>query len=97
VEVEGPYLKARRAHISELPAAIIERLGRSSHKLKFSTLRAEMQERYYLTAKEVGDAVVKLAADGIVEATWKARGGRRPNHDDLVYLLGGKAPGPTAS
>ncbi|SMH35638.1 three-Cys-motif partner protein TcmP [Maritimibacter sp. HL-12] len=89
VDVEGPYLRERRQHLKGLRSAILERLDHSSHNLKFSTLRAGIQEQLFLRGKEIGDAVIALAAEGLVEPTWKTRGGKRPIDDDLMRRRSG--------
>lgn len=85
-EVEGPYLKARHRHLSSVPDDIIARLQGSSKELEFSILCAEMQETHFLKVAEIKDAIVGLADNGQIEATWKSRGGRRPADKDCIYL-----------
>lgn len=84
LQVEGPYLRQRRDHIEALTDAIRSRMTRSSSNLKFSTLRADVQQRLFVVETEVKDAVVELAAKEEIRPTWEERNARRPGPDDRM-------------
>ena len=86
VQTFGPYLRARRSHIEELPGTVLKTLEAWQGSILFGHLVALMQERFFVKRSEVADALVELSVKGAVKPTWKDRNGRRPKPSDRMML-----------
>lgn len=84
MEILGPYQECRKKHADDLPANILSEAKKHSSGICFGDFAATLQQLLYLKRTEISDAVVALSKSGEIENTWKARGGRKPNVNDLI-------------
>ena len=83
------YGRDRHRHLGDLKNTVRANLKGRGRNLSFQRLQADIQCENFVKTTEVKDAVVELANDGLVEATWKFRGAnkRKPDKDDKIYLI----------
>ena len=54
--------------------------------VRFDVLWSRVLEAHMLRVKDVKDICVELAAEGVIESPWRAKGNRKPHDDDLIRL-----------
>lgn len=84
----GPYEGKVESLLHDLPRLFLSEARQARATLSYRDIKVRLQEAHPFLDREIKDAFVALARDGLVEPTWKRRSGRahRPNEKDLVIL-----------
>lgn len=86
LEIEGPYLRERRAHTRRASDELVSILEASRRPVDFKNLAAVAQQNLFLKRAEIGDALCHLAKQGRVEAVWREQNRRKPKPGDQIKL-----------
>lgn len=87
MEITGPYLRTRKRHIKDAQAVLEELVNQNPRGMAFGEMAAIAQQTLYLRRSELGDVVVKMAEQGVVQPSWRARNGRKPKQTDQILPL----------
>ncbi|MFG5381056.1 three-Cys-motif partner protein TcmP [Yoonia sp. R2-816] len=88
LEIEGPYLKTRKGHLSMARSVLQEVLSELPPSSAFGEVAAKAQQQLFLKRSELGDVMVEIADEGLVKPTWLDRGGRKPIVTDKIIRIG---------
>ena len=87
IPVDGPYLTLRKSHERLASAALSAAIPEGDKGLEFCKLAANVQQELYLRRKELGDVLVEMADDGIIDRSWEQRKGRKPRKGDIIRKI----------
>jgi len=89
IELEGPYLRERKQHKERAAETLLKVLSGRRDAIAFGELAAIAQQTLYLKRTELSDELVRMADNGVVRDSWRARGGRKPTENDLIARADG--------
>ena len=87
MEIRGPYLSERERHLEMAVETIGKLISENPQGLDFGNLAAQAQQSLFLKRSELGDIIVEMAQQGLVQETWRERNGRKPNIKDVIRPL----------
>lgn len=86
LEVRGPYLQRRRAHLDGVDQALQKELAKHPNGIDFGNLAATVQQSHFLRQTELKAALVEMADRGVVQPAWRERSRKKPSVRDVIQL-----------
>ncbi|WP_226781824.1 three-Cys-motif partner protein TcmP [Oceaniglobus trochenteri] len=88
MEIRGPYLTARQNHREQASKILRDLVIQHPRGIAFGEFAATAQQSLFLKRAELGDVIVELAKQRVIQATWQERGGQKPVTNDLILPYG---------